>query len=124
MYCEHCGEKIPEYSRFCEQCGKPVTSRSAPSPQSPAPYPMYGSYSPSSKMAKTGKNSDYSRIALWIRERYGSRLAPGMDASQLRGELETVFKSEQARGIPVKALKGFRSYIDQQQYANLIQPRR
>lgn len=127
MYCEHCGEKTPDYSRFCEQCGKPVTFRPgqkypvpAPAPQPARTFPLF-----SKKIIKPGASPDYSRIALWIKERYGVHLIPGMDANQVRGQLEAIIASEQARrGIPQNALKGFRAFIDQQHYGTFIRQQR
>jgi len=126
MYCEHCGEKIPEYSLFCEQCGKPLTPRAAPNLKSPVPplQPAHVFRGLSSTTTQPGKSPDYSRIVLWIRRRYGTRLDQGMDAAQVRLQLESIITSEQARGIPVKALRGFRSFIDKQHSGILLQARR
>ncbi len=127
MYCEHCGEKIPEYSRFCEQCGKPVTIQGAPNLKSPAPLPQQPARvfpGLSSGTAKRGKSPDYSRIVFWIQRKYGSLLEPGMDAGQVQMQLESIIRSEQARGIPANALKGFRAFINQQHSGMLLQTRR
>ena len=126
MYCENCGVKIPDDSRFCEHCGKPLTFPGSPDSGRPAPAPDTARGVPVfvSKTKKRSASPDYSRIVLWIQGRYGSRLAPGMDANRVRSELEAIINSERARGIPAKALKGFRSFIDQQQYGMLIQSRR
>jgi len=126
MFCEHCGVQIPNDSRFCEHCGKPVIPPVFQSPKTPAPAPSAsrGIFGLFSKPAKGNASPDYSRIVLWIQGRYGSRFAPGMDASRVRAELEAIMRSEQARGIPAQALKGFRSFIDRQHYETLIQIRR
>lgn len=127
MYCEHCGEKTPDYSRFCEQCGKPVTPHQgqkypvpAPALQSARTFPFF-----SKKISTPDASREYSRIALWIKERYGVHLTPGMDANHVRGQLEAIIASEQARrGIPQNALKGFRAFIDQQHYGMFIRQQR
>jgi hypothetical protein len=126
MYCEHCGNIIPDYSRFCEQCGKPVTYRPGQNFQSPASAPqpsrIFPGIPPITK--KQSSSPDYSRIVFWIKGRYGSRFVPGMDAKEVRWQLEAIITNEQARGVPQKALKGFRLFIDQQHYGTLIQQRR
>ncbi len=98
-----------------------VQSPKTPAPAPSAPRGIFGLFS---KPAKGNASPDYSRIVLWIQGRYGSRFAPGMDASRVRAELEAIMRSEQARGIPAQALKGFRSFIDRQHYETLIQVRR
>lgn len=126
MYCEHCGEVIPDYSRFCEQCGKPVSFRPGQNPQKPVlasqTARVISDVSPKTK--KQGTSPDYSRIVYWIKGRYGSRFVPGMDTNEIRMQLEAIITNEQARGIPLKALKGFRAFIDHQNYGMLIQQRR
>lgn len=127
MFCEHCGEKTPDYSRFCEQCGKPVTIRNVPNLKSPIPPPQQSAHNfPRSSSAKAQRDisPDYSRIVLWIQRRYGSYLQPGMDANQVKMQLDSIIRNEQARGIPANALKGFRSFIDQQHAGMLFQTRR
>jgi len=126
MYCEHCGKITPDYSRFCEQCGKPVSFRPGQNFQSsaPAPQPARNFAGTSQQTKKQSKSPDYSRIVYWIRGRYGARFTPGMDANEVRWQLEAIITNEQARGIPQKALKGFRAFIDQQRYGMFIQPRR
>ena len=118
MFCEHCGVQIPNDSRFCEHCGKPVTLPVIPSqkPMSPAPSPPRGIFGLFSQPTKSNTSPDYSRIVFWIQGRYRFRFAPGMDADRVRAELEEIMRSEQARGIPAKALKGFRSFIDRHHY--------
>jgi hypothetical protein len=126
MYCEHCGQFIPDYSRFCEQCGKPVSFRPGQNYQKPSPASQTAQSIPilSSKTKKPGTSPDYSRIVFWIQGRYGSRFVPGMDANATRMQLEAIITNEQARGLPLIALKGFRAFIDNQHYGMLIQPRR
>ena len=131
FFCEQCGAHVTGDMNFCEQCGARllITPGSSPTPP-PAPVvssaPATTSWF-SALLSKTKKRSpspDYDRIVLWVQMRYGSRLAPGMDANQVRSELEAIIRSERARGIPDDALKGFRSFIDQQEYGMLIQPGR
>jgi len=126
MYCGHCGQQIPVNSRFCEQCGKPVVQSVVPNPVGPAPVtpPARGFFGLTRAPAQRSKSPDYSRIVLWIQGRYGSRFIPGMDAGQVRVQLEAILASEQARGIPAKALKGFRSFITSQHSLELLQVRR
>jgi hypothetical protein len=47
-----------------------------------------------------------------------------MDSNRARAELEAILNTELARGVPAKALKGFRAFIAKQQYETLIQTRR
>lgn len=126
MYCEHCGENIPEDSSFCEHCGRPVTPGSVLGAVKPAPPGKPGpGQSFFSSIVKGGSATpDYSRIVFWIQGQYGSRFTPGMDNNKARAELEAILNSEQARGVPAKALKGFRAFIAKQQYGTLIQVRR
>jgi hypothetical protein len=126
MYCEHCGAIIPDYSRFCEQCGKPVSFHPGQNFQKPvlASQTARVTSDVSSKIKKRSKSPDYSHIIYWIRGRYGSRFVPGMNTNEIRMQLEAIITNEQARGIPVKALKGFRAFIDHQHYGMLIQQRR
>ena len=126
MYCGHCGQQIPANSRFCEQCGKPVSQQAAPVPANPtpAPQPARGFFGLTRAPVQRSKSPDYSRIVLWVQGRYGSRFIPGMDAGQVRVQLEAILASEQARGIPAKALKGFRSFISSQHSLELLQVRR
>jgi hypothetical protein len=126
MYCEFCGTIIPDYSRFCEQCGKPVSFRPGQHFQKPvsASQTVRGITDVSPKTKKQGTPPDYSRIVYWIKGRYGSRFVPGMETNEIRMQLEAIITNEQARGIPIKALKGLRAYIDQQHYGMLIQQRR
>ncbi len=117
--------------KFCEQCGARLLNTPGSSP-TPPPAPVVSSAPATTSwfsafLSKTKKRSpspDYDRIVLWVQMRHGSRLAPGMDANQVRSELEAIIRSERARGIPNDALKGFRSFIDQQEYGMLIQPGR
>ena len=33
MYCENCGQKLPEGAKFCNSCGAPVVSEAAAEPE-------------------------------------------------------------------------------------------
>lgn len=33
MYCENCGKKIPEYSKFCSECGKDINEEKSKTEQ-------------------------------------------------------------------------------------------
>lgn len=122
MYCEHCGAWTPDYSRFCEQCGQPVTNRGTLVPASSATHHPFPVRTPHTKKRRPQPPTapQYHRIALWIRMRCGNRLSPGMNAVQVRQELEQIFQSERARGIPEEFLVGFRGYIEQQRYDMLL----
>jgi hypothetical protein len=90
--------------------------RSVPARFFKAPFPprnllVFFPVSPQ-KQKKHSKSPDYSRIVLWIQAGYGSRFVPGMDANEVRMQLEAIITNEQARGIPQKTLKGLRSFID------------
>lgn len=51
MFCNHCGQEIPENNRFCQNCGAPVTPAYAPTEadpnfQQPQDTLQYAAYPP------------------------------------------------------------------------------
>jgi hypothetical protein len=74
---------------------------------------------------KQARTPEYSRIVLWIRDKYGTRFTPGMDDTEVRREIDRILKEERARGVPHSALRGLRGFIGwQRQNTRLIDSRR
>lgn len=62
----------------------------------------------------------YSRIVGWIKTNYGQRFIDQMTDGEIRNTLEWVLQDEIKKGIPEKTLKGFRAYIEKQDYKGLV----
>jgi hypothetical protein len=126
MYCEHCGQKIPDDSRFCEHCGKPLTIYQKTGAKSPVATPQDQGFLGAlfKRPAQKHPSPDYSRIVFWVREKFAGRFSPQMDEAMVQRQLESILTEEKARGIPADTLKGFQAFINRQQNEMLIRRQR
>ena len=126
MYCEHCGQKIPDDSRFCEHCGKPLTIYQKTGAKSPVATPQDQGFLGAlfKRPEQKPPSPDYSRIVFWVREKYGGRFSPQMDEATVQRQLESILTEEKGGGVPAGMLKGFRAFINRQQNEILIRHQR
>ncbi len=122
MFCGHCGQKIPDDSRFCEQCGQPVSVSRRPAATIPAAGSLNGE--PATvffrRMMGLTSSHPYSRIIFWIQDSYGDRFAPSMSDDEVKRQLESIYGAEIARGVPGDMLKGFSVFIRNQKNRMLL----
>lgn len=134
FFCEQCGAHVTGDMRFCEQCGARLPfNPGSPPTYPPAPTTPVASSTPGTsgwfstlvpKPKKHRKSPDYSKVVLWIQDKYRSSFSPGMDPGRVQSELEAIINRERKSGIPEEALKAFRLFIEQQQYGMFRQPGR
>jgi hypothetical protein len=65
----------------------------------------------------------YERLTAWIKTRYGNRFRDGQKNVEVESQLESIFKEREAKGDFKKHPKianGFRIYIDQKKYGDLV----
>lgn len=58
MFCNHCGAKLPDGSRFCSTCGADLTAAPAPAAQKPQPAPRANS--------ETGSKKPKKKTPIWL----------------------------------------------------------
>jgi hypothetical protein len=67
--------------------------------------------------------SRYNSLASWIKVRYGNRFRDGMSSAEVQAQLESIMKEQEAKGAFKKYPKianGFRAYISERKYGDLI----
>jgi len=67
--------------------------------------------------------SRYYRLAAWIKTRYGNRFREGLKSVEVETQLENVFKELETKGAFKKYPKianGFRAYISERKYGDLV----
>jgi hypothetical protein len=70
-----------------------------------------------------GTRSRYDRLAAWIKTRYGNRFRDGVPSAEVEAQLENVFKELETQGAFIKHPKianGFRAYISERKYGDLV----
>lgn len=70
--------------------------------------------------------SRYCRLAAWIKTTYGNRFRDGLTSVEVEAQLESVFKELDTKGAFKKHPKianGFRAYISQRKYGDLVKVR-
>ena len=68
----------------------------------------------------SSQNRGYSRIVNWVKTRHGQQFNDGMTDVEAKLHLEMVLENEIKRGVTEKTLKGFRRYIENQDYNGLV----
>lgn len=70
-----------------------------------------------------GAGSRYDRLAAWIKIRYGNRFRDGAPSAEVEAQLENIFRELEAQGTFAKHPKianGFRAYISERKYGDLV----
>lgn len=64
----------------------------------------------------------YKRIVRWLKENYGDRFKEGASTDEIEKQLTKIFKENIEPNIsePEKYAKGFKNYIEQRQYGDLV----
>jgi hypothetical protein len=71
----------------------------------------------------SGAYSRYERLAAWIKTRYGNRFRDGVKNSEVEAQLQNIFKELETKGAFRKYPKianGFRTYINEKKYGDLV----
>jgi len=69
------------------------------------------------------RHSRYESLAAWIKTRYGKRFREGSTSAEVETHLENIFKELEAQGAfrkHPKIANGFRAYISERQYGDLV----
>lgn len=67
--------------------------------------------------------SRYYRLAAWIKTRYGNRFRDCVKSVDVETQLENIFKELETKGVfkkNPKIAKGFRAYISERKYGDLV----
>jgi len=67
--------------------------------------------------------SRYDRLAAWIKTRYGNRFRDGAPSAEVEAQLENIFRELDTQGAFKKHPKiadGFRAYISERRYGDLV----
>jgi hypothetical protein len=65
----------------------------------------------------------YGRLAAWIKTNYGSRFREGVTSDEVEAQLRSILGELEAKGAFKKHLKianGFRAYISEKKYGDLV----
>ena len=65
----------------------------------------------------------YGRLAAWIKTNYGNRLREGVTSVEVEAQLKSIFEELEAKGAFKKHPKianGFRVYISERKYGDLV----
>lgn len=65
----------------------------------------------------------YGRLAAWIKTNYGSRFREGVASGEVEAQLRNIFGELEAKGAFKKHPKianGFRAYISERRYGDLV----
>jgi len=68
-------------------------------------------------------HSRYERLAAWIKTRYGNRFRDGVKSIEVEAQLQNIFKELETKGAFKKYPKianGFRAYINERKYGDLV----
>jgi len=69
------------------------------------------------------RHSHYESLAAWIKTRYGNRFRDGSTSADVEAQLENIFSELETRGAFKKHPKianGFRAYISERKYGDLV----
>jgi hypothetical protein len=115
MFCEQCGTKNPDTSKFCSECG----ARLVHYPMQPAPRPSttVGAYSPPADSHSPIRG--YSRICVWLKKKYSGKVSGISDPGRMKGELEKI-AGDRRSGISPKTWAGFLEYLKKQNYQEML----
>ena len=67
--------------------------------------------------------SRYGRLAAWIKTNYGGRFREGVTSVEVEAQLKSIFEELEAKGAFKKHPKianGFRAYISERKYGDLV----
>jgi len=70
-----------------------------------------------------GARSRYNRLAAWIKTRYGNRFRDGAPSAEVETQLQSILRELEAQGAFAKHPKianGFRAYISERKYGDLV----
>lgn len=70
-----------------------------------------------------GARSRYDRLAAWIKTRYGNRFRDGVPSAEVEVQLQNLFRELEKQGAFAKHPKianGFRAYITEKEYGDLV----
>jgi hypothetical protein len=70
-----------------------------------------------------GEEGQYQCLAAWIKTRHGNRFRDGQTTSEVEAQLQNILKELEAKGQFQKHPKianGFRAYISQRKYGDLV----
>jgi len=65
----------------------------------------------------------YDRLAAWIKTNYGNRFRDGVRSAEVEAQLENIFRELETKGAfrkNPKIANGFRAYISERKYGNLV----
>lgn len=68
-------------------------------------------------------HSSYERLAAWIKTKYGNRFRDGTKSADVEAQLQNIFRELETKGAfrkYPKIAKGFRAYIDERKYGDLV----
>jgi len=86
MYCEQCGAKNQDISRFCSECGARLVMYPLQPDQRTAPAsPAY----PTAEYTRS-RIRGYSRITAWIKKKYPGKVTGISDPYLLKKEIEMI----------------------------------
>jgi hypothetical protein len=72
---------------------------------------------------ESSPKSRYNSLAAWIKTRYGNMFRDGMSSAEVQVQLESIMKEQEAKGAfkeHPKIANGFRAYISERKYGDLI----
>ncbi|GEM_PF-4129751 len=115
MFCEQCGTRNLDTSKFCSECGARLVTYPVQSAQRLAPADK--AY-PQSEYTRS-RHRSYSRIAAWIKQKYPARISGISDPYRLKSELEMIAGNHKSE-IPAKTWAGFLEYLKKQNYEQLL----
>ena len=71
----------------------------------------------------TGRRSRYERLAAWIKTRYGNRFRDDTTSGEVEAQLGNIFSELETKGAfrkHPKIANGFRAYINERKYGDLV----
>jgi hypothetical protein len=115
MFCEQCGTKNLETSKFCSECGARLINY--PIQSAPRPATTASAYSPPEETHSRIRG--YSRICVWLKKKYSGKVTGISDPNRMKGELEKM-AGDRRSGIPAKTWTGFLEYLKKQNYQEML----
>lgn len=78
---------------------------------------------PENRPPSPGADGRYGRLAAWIKTNYGSRFTEGATSAEVEAQLRSILAELEAKGAFQKHPKianGFRAYISERKYGDLV----